>query len=121
MSRSALKKDKKPWKKTDQDLLIIKQGDITTTFGDKQIYKVRVARWGKFQAVLQKRLFRYDKQLMDYIPGRSMGFNLQDLESVLQNKDEIIKILKQFKEISQKDNAYKSRKKAEEKLNEGIE
>ena len=110
MSRSALHADKKPWKKTDQDLLIISQGQITTTFGEKQIYKIRVARWGKFQAVLEKRLFRYNKQLMDYIPGRSMGFNLQDMQIILQNKDKILEILKQTKENLDQEQIYKSKK-----------
>lgn len=115
MSRSALKAGKKPWKKTDQDLLVIKQGQITTTFGQRQIYKIRIARWGKFQAVLQKRLFRFDKELMDYIPGRSMGFNLQDLEIILQNQTEILNVLKETKQNINQDQVYKSKKIAQRK------
>ena len=109
MSRSALNANKKPWKKTDQQLYVIKQGEITTTFGDRQIYKVRVARWGKFQGVIQKRLFRYDKQLLDYIPGRPMGFNLQDFEAIIQKQDQIKKILQQTKKLAQQDSEIRAK------------
>ena len=115
MSRSALKAGRKPWRKTDEDLLVLKQGDITTTFGEKQIYRIRIARWGKFQAVLQKRLFRFEKQLMDYIPGRSMGFNLQDMQVILENKQIILQILKNTKGSIDQDQVYKSKKIAQEK------
>lgn len=117
MSRSSTAK-KKPWVKTDEDLLIIKQGEIKTSFGQNQIYRLRVVRWGKFQAVIEKRLFRYDKQLFDYVPGRTLGINLEDFQNLLQKKDQIIEILSKVKIDADQSGAYNSKKIAEQRKQE---
>ena len=93
MTTSSVKAGQKPWIKTDQDLLIIKQGEITTGFGQKQTYKLRVVRWGRFQGVIEKRLFRYNKMVLDYVPGRALGLNAQDFQALIERKDEILELL----------------------------
>jgi hypothetical protein len=41
--------------------LLIKQGDITTAANKKQIYRIRIVQWAKYQAVLEKRLFVFSE------------------------------------------------------------
>ena len=99
----------KQWVKVDKQLYLIKQGDICTAARKRQIYRIRIVQWGKYQAVLQKRLFVFSKQLMDYIPGRLMGFNLDDMQAVFEQREKINKILQESFEQLKDEKSYKQR------------
>lgn len=98
MSRSKEKIGRKPYKKTDEEFLVIKEGMMSTTVQKNQPYKIRVARWGKFQPVLEKRLFIYDSELLDYIPGRLMSFNKEDFLCIIENQDKIMNVINKIYE-----------------------
>ena len=104
------KTEKKQFIRVDKQLLLIKQGDITTAANKKQIYRIRIVQWAKYQAVLEKRLFVFSEQLMDYIPGRTMGFNLNDMQAVFQNREKIMKILEDsFEHLDDNKKSYKQK------------
>ena len=89
-----MRSSKKEWKKVDKELLLLKQGEITTQNKRKQIYRLRLVQWGEYQAVLQKRLYLFSKEDMDYRPGRLMALNLEDMRIVFQNQHKIEEIMK---------------------------
>ena len=104
------KREKKQFIRVDKQLLLIKQGDITTAANKKQIYRIRIVQWAKYQAVLEKRLFVFSEQLMDYIPGRTMGLNLNDMQAVFQNREKIMKILEDsFEHLDDNKKSYKQK------------
>lgn len=104
------KTEKKQFIRVDKQLLLIKQGDITTAANKKQIYRIRIVQWAKYQAVLEKRLFVFSEQLMDYIPGRTMGLNLNDMQAVFQNREKIMKILEDsFEHLEDNKKSYKQK------------
>ena len=103
------RKTKKQWFKVDKQLFVLKQGDITTAAKSRQIYKIRVVQWGEYQAVLQKRLFVFSQDQMDYIPGRLMGFNMNDMNVIYQNQDKINKIMKDIFDNLKVEKTYKDR------------
>ena len=104
------KTEKKQFIRVDKQLLLIKQGDITTAANKKQIYRIRIVQWAKYQAVLEKRLFVFSEQLMDYIPGRTMGLNLNDMQAVFQNREKIMKILEDsFEHLQDNKKSYKQK------------
>ena len=104
------KTEKKQFIRVDKQLLLIKQGDITTAANKKQIYRIRIVQWAKYQAVLEKRLFVFSEQLMDYIPGRTMGLNLNDMQAVFQNREKIMKILEDsFEHLDDNKKSYKQK------------
>lgn len=98
MSRSKEKIGRKPYKKTDEEFLVIKEGLMSTSAQRDQPYKIRVARWGKFQPVLEKRLFRYEAELLDYVPGRLMSFNKEDILCIIENQDVIMQVINKIYE-----------------------
>lgn len=102
-------KQKKPWVKVDQQLYVIRQSDVYTAAKVRQIYKIRIVKWGQFQAVLQKRLFVFNEQLMDYVPGRLMGFNMNDMQAIYRDKDKIMEILGQSFENLRQGLSYKQK------------
>jgi len=110
MSRSKEKIGRKPYRKTDEEFLVIKEGLISTVAQKSQPYKIRIARWGKYQPVLEKRLFRYDAEQLDYIPGRLMSFNKEDVLSIIENQDRIMNVINELyakyeEEKSQEENS----------------
>ena len=94
MSRNKENIGRKPFKKTDVEYLVLKEGFISTLKQKDQIYKIRIARWGKFQPVIEKRLYRYDFDLMEYVPGRLMAFNLEDMQVINDNNEKIMALMK---------------------------
>lgn len=103
------KQQNKQFVRVDKQLLLIKQGDIYTAAKKKQIYKIRIVQWGKYQAVLQKRLFVFSENLMDYVPGRLMALNLNDMEAIIYNQDKIMKILGKAFDQLQVEKTYKQK------------
>lgn len=111
MSRSKEKMGKKPYKKTDEEILVLKEGLISTTYQKNQPYKIRLVRWGKYQPVLEKRLFRYDAELLDYIPGRLMSFNIEDTLLIIENQDKIINIMNEVYKVYESEKIEEEQKK----------
>lgn len=103
------KQENKQFVRVDKQLFLIKQGDICTAAKKKQIYRIRIVQWANYQAVLQKRLFVFSDQLMDYIPGRLMGFNLNDLQAIMENKDKIMKIMNDAFDNLKDEKSYKQK------------
>lgn len=97
------------WVNVDQELLLLKQGSIKTKLykNSNQIYKLRVAKWGNYQAVIEKRLYCFSQAIMDYKPGRLMGLNLEDMQIIFENKDKILQIMQKTFDDLQETSIYK--------------
>ena len=55
--------------------------------------RLRVARWGDAQPVLEKRRFFYDEDDDVWIPMRNKGFNRGDLKLIIQKQQEIMDVM----------------------------
>lgn len=97
------------WAKVDEQLLLLKQGNIKTKIksNSKQTYRLRVVRWGNYQAVVQKRLYRFSQPLMDFMPGRLMSLNMEDMKIIFENKDKIMEIMQKVYDNIPEESIYK--------------
>lgn len=103
------KQQNKQFVRVDKQLFLIKQGDIYTAAKKKQIYRIRIVQWSNYQAVLEKRLFVFSEQIMDYVPGRLMGLNLNDLQAIMQQKDKIMQIMEKAFQQLEDEKTYKQK------------
>lgn len=103
------KQQNKQFVRVDKQLFLIKQGDIYTAAKKKQIYRIRIVQWANYQAVLEKRLFVFSEQIMDYVPGRLMGLNLNDLQAIMQQKDKIMQIMEKAFQQLEDEKTYKQK------------
>ena len=64
--------------------------------GDGCRTDVRLVSWNNDRPVFEQRQFTFDKTKSEFKTGRARGFTLEEFIKLINNKDEIIRLWKEY-------------------------